>query len=583
MDFRNITDTTPTADPILSLDQFNYNRGDTVAVTVTDTIPNVDLEGIDFAIAKIGGSSLTLTETGDDTDTFTGSFTLGNSFPTIQYSRSFSSGPSIETSSDASSEDTLAHLARSSVDLDISNPGDVKVSDHVFNSTNSSPGNLCFTPVIHAIDVQLLEGATLGTSSSIVALSFANADLGGVDPSLLQMWYQHEGEGTWRKISPTFIEDFSLLHPDGPWATDFDAKTITSNTDGLESISNSFTDQITFGKFTLGSDTGCSGGGGGGLVRPSLVVNALAGIGGGAGGGSAYSAPQLQLGNLVLLDWIDVPLEVEKIVLNHDSSTPASPYDLGFFEDFDYPMIINDKGFILSGFTTTLETQTLKTNTPHTIKFILYESEIIQHFSLYTNLRDATDEIRESDTQILYNANQELQVVDPNGFFESVSLTVNELEDNKKQIVLEITFANTMDTSHIIVRSWDPNLFSGDNYILNAWEIVSDEIVESPITTYEEPVIEELQSTGIPKWIKNNAAWWSEQQISDSDFVSGIEYLIKNEIINVAGVEVGTDSSTTEIPDWIKNNAGWWADSLITDGDFTEAMQWLVSNGVIQL
>jgi len=235
------------------------------------------------------------------------------------------------------------------------------------------------------------------------------------------------------------------------------------------------------------------------------------------------------------------------------------------------------------GFTTTLETQTLKTNTPHTIKFLFYESEIIQHFSLYTNLRDANDKIHESDTQILYNANQELQVVDPNGFFESVSLTVNELEDNKKEVVLEITFANTMDTSHIIVRSWDPNLFSADNYILNAWEIVSDTQVESTIPTYEEPLIEELQSTSIPKWIKNNAAWWSEQQISDSDFVSGIEYLIKNEIINVPGVEVGTGSATTEIPDWIKNNAGWWADSLITDGDFTEAMQWLIGNGVIQI
>jgi hypothetical protein len=262
------------------------------------------------------------------------------------------------------------------------------------------------------------------------------------------------------------------------------------------------------------------------------------------------------------------------------TGTPATAYDLGYFEDFDYPLVINDKGFVLSGFTTTLETQTLEINTPHTIKFMIYESEIIQHLSLYTNLRDATDEIHESDTQILYNANQELQVVDPHGFFDGVTLTVNELEDNKKEVVLEITFAKTMDTSHIIVRSWDPNLYSADNYILDAWEIVSDEIIESPITNYEEPVIENLQSQSIPIWIKNNAAWWSEQQIGDSDFIAGIEYLIKNGIINVPGVQVGS-TSTTEIPDWIKNNAGWWSESLITDEDFT--MQWLVANGVIQI
>jgi len=114
-----------------------------------------------------------------------------------------------------------------------------------------------------------------------------------------------------------------------------------------------------------------------------------------------------------------------------------------------------------------------------------------------------------------------------------------------------------MATSDIIVRAWDPVLNSFDTFILDAIKVEPSGIIESPIPTYEEPVIEELQSTSIPKWIKSNAAWWSEQQISDSDFVSGIEYLIKNGIINVSGVEVGASNASTEIPDWIQNNAGW--------------------------
>jgi hypothetical protein len=322
-----------------------------------------------------------------------------------------------------------------------------------------------------------------------------------------------------------------------------------------------------------------AGGGGGGLVRPSLVVNALAGIG---GGGSAYSSPTLQLSNLVQLGQIDVPLEVEQMILNHDSNTPTPAMELNYFEDFDYPLTINDKGFVLSGYSTTLETQTLETNMPHSFKFLFYESDKIQHFSLYTNLRDANTAIHQSDTQILYNDGQEIQVIDPNGFFENVILTVNEKDDLKKEVVLEITFANTMETTDIIIRSWDPFLNSFDTHILDAITVVTDEIIESPITTYEEPIIEELQSQTIPIWIKNNAAWWSEQQIGDSDFVAGIEYLIKNGIIDVPGVKV-TNSDSTEIPDWIKNNAGWWAESLITDDDFIQAMQWLVANGVIQI
>jgi len=217
------------------------------------------------------------------------------------------------------------------------------------------------------------------------------------------------------------------------------------------------------------------------------------------------------------------------------------------------------------------------------IKFIVYDNTKIQHFSFYTNLRDANSQIHQSDTQILYNDGQPLQVIDPNGFFSDVSVTINEINENKKEVVFEITFAKPMAKSDIIIRAWDPYFNSRDAFILDAIIVASEIAEEPPTPTFEEPVIEELQSQSIPKWIKNNAAWWSDQQISDSDFVAGIEYLIKNGIINVPGVDVGTSSASTEIPEWIKNTAGWWADSLITDGDFTEAMQWLVANGVIQI
>jgi hypothetical protein len=197
-------------------------------------------------------------------------------------------------------------------------------------------------------------------------------------------------------------------------------------------------------------------------------------------------------------------------------------------------------------------------------------------------LRDISTQIHQSDTQILYNDGLPLQIKDPNGFFSDVSVTINEINENKKEAVFEITFAKEMDTSDMIVRAWDPYFSSLDTIILDAIKVVPEIVVESPTPTFDEPEIQELKSQSIPIWIKNNAAWWSEQQIEDSDFVAGIEYLIKNKIINVPGVQVGT-SSTTEIPDWIKNNAAWWSDSLITDGDFVEAMQWLVANGVIQI
>ena len=37
----------------------------------------------------------------------------------------------------------------------------------------------------------------------------------------------------------------------------------------------------------------------------------------------------------------------------------------------------------------------------------------------------------------------------------------------------------------------------------------------------------------IPAWIKNNAGWWADGQIPDSAFVQGIQFLIKEGIINL--------------------------------------------------
>jgi len=37
----------------------------------------------------------------------------------------------------------------------------------------------------------------------------------------------------------------------------------------------------------------------------------------------------------------------------------------------------------------------------------------------------------------------------------------------------------------------------------------------------------------IPNWVRSNAGWWSAGQISDKDFASGIEFMIKNGIIKV--------------------------------------------------
>ncbi len=100
------------------------------------------------------------------------------------------------------------------------------------------------------------------------------------------------------------------------------------------------------------------------------------------------------------------------------------------------------------------------------------------------------------------------------------------------------------------------------------------------VPTTPEPPSQSTDSTFIPDWVRNNAEWWAEGQIDDDTFVSGIQFMIKEEIIKVPPTEK-KEGSQTVIPDWVRNNAGWWAEGQIGDSDFANGLQFLIANGII--
>ena len=90
------------------------------------------------------------------------------------------------------------------------------------------------------------------------------------------------------------------------------------------------------------------------------------------------------------------------------------------------------------------------------------------------------------------------------------------------------------------------------------------------------------KTTEIPDWIRNNASWWVEGNIDDEAFVGGIQFLIKEGVIQIPETAKPiTPSGPQEIPAWIKNNADWWSQGLISDGDFLKGITFLVENGII--
>jgi len=85
----------------------------------------------------------------------------------------------------------------------------------------------------------------------------------------------------------------------------------------------------------------------------------------------------------------------------------------------------------------------------------------------------------------------------------------------------------------------------------------------------------------VPDWVKNTSGWWATDVISETEFVNAIEYLIKQNIIQVDVSQISETSQS--VPDWVKNTARWWATDVISETEFLNAIVYLIKVGIISI
>ena len=94
------------------------------------------------------------------------------------------------------------------------------------------------------------------------------------------------------------------------------------------------------------------------------------------------------------------------------------------------------------------------------------------------------------------------------------------------------------------------------------------------------------QDAQIPDWVRHVAGWWANGEISENEFLSAIEYLINNNIILIPFTPCSvshTDSSVDMVPDWFKNNAKWWSEDLIEDTEFINGIEYLIKKQIVSV
>jgi hypothetical protein len=90
-------------------------------------------------------------------------------------------------------------------------------------------------------------------------------------------------------------------------------------------------------------------------------------------------------------------------------------------------------------------------------------------------------------------------------------------------------------------------------------------------------------STFIPDWIKTYAKSWAIGDMSDSEFISGLDFMLEHHIIVIPNLRYSEQNFVSDIPDWIRNNANWWANDLISQQEFINSLEYLIEEQIIEI
>ncbi|NNL58176.1 MAG: hypothetical protein HKP31_01710, partial [Nitrosopumilus sp.] len=87
-------------------------------------------------------------------------------------------------------------------------------------------------------------------------------------------------------------------------------------------------------------------------------------------------------------------------------------------------------------------------------------------------------------------------------------------------------------------------------------------------------------STYIPSWIKSYAQNWASGQISDVEFMIGLDFMLDSNIISIPGLDY-EKTSVDEIPSWFRNTAHWWSSDSISQQEFINSIKYLIQENII--
>lgn len=148
-------------------------------------------------------------------------------------------------------------------------------------------------------------------------------------------------------------------------------------------------------------------------------------------------------------------------------------YGAGPYDAYTDGLKINGISFDISKSPTTIPTQKLYVGTTNMITLKIYHHaspKFINHVALFMNSNDSVPATYKSDTSIAWDRYSGVTITDPHGMIKSATANVT-YDSQHMYITFQIKPASTMDTSHLIIQSWDNKLSVGTEIVMNAIKI----------------------------------------------------------------------------------------------------------------
>ena len=228
---------------------------------------------------------------------------------------------------------------------------------------------------------------------------------------------------------------------------------------------------------------------------------------------------------------------------------------------------------------------------PISMSFTAHDRLDILYFAVYLNLQDDDISYTNSDTYVEYNRGQ-TNIVDPHNLFSDASITISADPDdrNKKTVALDITFADAIGNTNMVIRTWNADRQSSIVIIVDALNIIPSKVDPEPQATTEadpEPQVAEANpEPRSPAAVPDNPEPVIETFDDDSDYDrallvlrmwSGFESEVADDgqLLDVMGLtHMGAD-----IPAWVMTDlAPLVVKGLITLDEFRVALEYVMGN-----